>query len=108
MNNKLIVECGCEDLAHAVKFFYFTKEPDDQTVEPFFITTVLCHHPWYKRLWYAARYIFCGNVSKFGVSQECVVDNPQKVVELRNLLDKYLEDNNGGKDNTQGTNKGSV
>ncbi len=69
-------------------------EEDAQENGPMYIHTILeGRHNFWKRLWYGLRYIFLGDISKYGVSQEAVIYKEQ-AEKIRDVVNLYLESHN--------------
>lgn len=87
-----IIKCDCGDLSHAIQFAYF--EEDRAECHLMYISTILNNkHNFFKRLWYGLRYILLGDVCKYGISQEAVVEK-EEVRRLRNICNSFLEEPN--------------
>ncbi len=89
---KTIITCDCSDLSHSVQFAWF-PEDRQSNIDYLYVTTLLNRSaPWYKRIYYGLRYIFTGDTSKYGISQETCL-TPDQVIELRDICDSFLGNN---------------
>jgi hypothetical protein len=82
------VDCGCGCPECTIRFTWLKFEdecPDDMYVE------TLTHYwtPWYKRIWYALKYIFKKNHMTFN---EAVL-NPDQVENLKSIVDDFIAEN---------------
>lgn len=92
-----IVRCECSDVSHLVQFTYF-NENDDLPPQIYIQTILDNRHNFFKRIWYAFRYIFLGDISKYGMSQECVLGK-EEVRKIHYICSTFLrecDDNNSG------------
>ena len=82
------LDCECRDSACVVRFNWLTDEKYGYlSIE----TQFKGYLPWYKRIWYAIKYIFIGG-NYLGWGETLLYK--EKVLELKQIIDEYLEENN--------------
>ena len=83
MKDDLYIECDCMSFDHVVRF----QDMGDDGIN---IDIRLNHYlPWYKRVWYGARYIL-GLNARTGWQYDTVEIYGEKVKALRNFCDNWL------------------
>jgi len=89
MNKKALLTCQCSSGNHIITFNY---DSEDNEV---YCNVYLDHYkPWYKRLWYAIKYIF-GWQSNYGAYSEIIL-KPEDADALNDIaahLHKVTEEN---------------
>ena len=88
MLTRKYIDCNCCSIDHLMRMTYFTdvtaNEPDLVYVE-----VSLVKLPWWKRIWYAIRYVF-GYQSKYGAFDEFIWTR-EETTQVRDFCNKYLE-----------------
>lgn len=75
--------CACHSDDHVFRFVF---DPDDREL---YLSVFLCQYrPWYKRLWYAARYVL-GYRSRYGDWDSTTI-REKDIPRLRDLCDRAL------------------
>lgn len=72
------IECACMTTSHTLRFF---KDEDTKQV---YVECFLAKGTFWKRLWYALRYI-AGKQSRFGAFEETILD-----LEAQNKIVRFL------------------
>lgn len=75
-------ECVCHDAGHVTRFI-LDKKYDEILVE----VQLNPYYPWYKRVWYAIKYVF-GYQSRYG-HWDCPSFNAEGAKQLRVMLDEF-------------------
>lgn len=81
--------CICHDIGHCVVFSFWEDDDEKRGVSEMYVEIHLddCHG-FFKRVWYAIRYIF-GHKSKYGGAWHTVSLGQKSVSRLKSLLEKY-------------------
>lgn len=84
---KQYVECTCDAPEHTIRIAYFKDDSDLLYID----TPLTYNYNIWHRIKLAVKYIF-GYRSRYGFYQEFVL-TPDRVKELKSVLDEFLEDN---------------
>ena len=85
---KIYLDCDCDSPEHLIRFSYFEDDKDYVYLE-----VHLYPHGFWSRLLTAIKYIF-GHRSEYGDFSETVLGK-EKVQQLRDCCDKFLQVENG-------------
>ena len=84
--------CECEAPQHSFTFHDMT-DIDGKWTDPVYINIHMAQcYPWYKRIWYAIKYVF-GYKSRYG-DWDTILLKENDLVRLRNLLDEAIKERN--------------
>jgi hypothetical protein len=76
------LDCACSDFNHVIRF---TFDPEDGEV--YLDVRLNAYEPWWKRVWYALRYVFGFKPPAYG-HYDCTILRPDDFARLHDLLDR--------------------
>jgi hypothetical protein len=84
-------ECDCCHPMHILRISYFEDEWDKEynTDGEFYVSVILNDTIWYKRIWYALKYIFGISPSKYYYGD--IVWSKDTAVKLKNFIEKIAD-----------------
>jgi hypothetical protein len=82
--NRFYLECDCNSIEHNLRFSYIE---DDETPQLFVDVPLLSRPRWYKRVWFALKYVF-GYRCRYGHFDEFVF-SPDEVRQLKEFMEKF-------------------
>lgn len=82
LDGSTYLECACDSTDHVMRF---TLDAEDEMI---FVEVQLSpYHTWYRRVWFAIKYIF-GYQCEYG-HWECNILRRNQVKQLRGILDEF-------------------
>jgi hypothetical protein len=78
--NEIFIPCGCGNVTH-----HLIGVLDEDSNDVWLYINVNQVNPWYKRIWYAIKYVF-KKTNRFGMYDELIL-NENNVVQLQKIVD---------------------